>query len=221
MLTKKWNKYNLEVGQIYGCYTIVDIGPFFIQSQPNRGHIKVRCNECNREYLKRRDVIYRPPKKCRNCANKDNVIKNQQKGLINRKGYSASGHRGVGDLSKTQFLKFKNSAKKRNIPWSDEVTIEYLWDLFLEQKGRCALSGLEVKITGDKHQPITNKNGNINTDLNLTASLDRIDSSKGYEIGNLQWLHVRVNFMKNVYDQEEFINIATKIALTQKRKKYE
>lgn len=220
-MSKTYVKYEPKVGEIYGCYKILDIGPFFIESQPNRAFFKVQCKICNKTFLKRRDFIYRPPLKCRNCANKENFIKNKEKNLINRKGYSKSGHRGIGGLSKTQFSKFKWSAKKRNIFWSEDVTLEYLWNLYQQQDGKCALSGLEIKITGKVHEPITNKNGNINTALDLTASLDRIDSSKGYEVGNLQWVHVRVNFMKNTYNQEEFIEMCNRVAITQKRKKYE
>lgn len=222
MESRNWNKYNLENGQIFGCYIIIDVGPYFLKSQPNRGYIKVKCNKCRTEYLKRRDsIIYKPVGQCRNCANKNNYLKNKEKGIINRKGYTACGHRGIGKLSKTQYSKYRYSAKKRNIHWDEDVTLKYLWDLFIAQNGKCALSGLELKITGEDHEPITTKNGNINTSLDLTASLDRIDSNIGYIIGNLQWVHVRINFMKNTYSQEEFVKMCTLVALTQKRKKYE
>ena len=215
-------KYNLENGQTYGCYVIVDVGPFFIESQPNRGFLKVRCTGCGEKYLKRRDhVIYRPPARCRNCANRNNALRNQRRGIINRKGYSAYGHRGIGDLSKTQFGKMKWSAQKRGIEWDDDVTLEYCWDLYEKQGGKCALSGLSLKITGAKHEPITGKNGNINRKLDLTASLDRVDSNLHYTRGNLQWVHVRINFMKNTFNQQEFVKMCTLVALTQKRKKYE
>ena len=220
-MSKAYIKYEPKNGETYGCYKIIDIGPFFIESQPNRAFFKVQCTKCNKIFFKRRDFIYKPPSKCRNCANKENFVRNKERNLINRKGYCKAGHRGVGGLSKTQFSKFKWSAKKRNIFWDDNVTLDYLWNLYEKQQGKCALSGMDIKITGEEHEPITNKNGNINTSLDLTASLDRIDSSRGYEIGNLQWLHVRVNFMKNVFNQEEFIQICTKIALTHKKKKYE
>jgi len=38
-----------------------------------------------------------------------------------------------------------------------------------------------------------------------TASLDRIDSSKGYVRGNIQWVHIAINFMKHSLPEEEFI----------------
>ena len=45
-----------------------------------------------------------------------------------------------------------------------------------------------------------------------TASLDRIDSNKGYVEGNVQWVHVDVNYMKLDYDQDYYINICRLIA---------
>jgi len=37
-----------------------------------------------------------------------------------------------------------------------------------------------------------------------TASLDRIDSSKGYESGNIQWVHKQLNNMKQALPENEF-----------------
>ena len=45
-----------------------------------------------------------------------------------------------------------------------------------------------------------------NTDNNNDSiSLDRIDSSKGYEENNVQWVHKDINLMKNKYDNKYFI----------------
>lgn len=39
----------------------------------------------------------------------------------------------------------------------------------------------------------------------MIASLDRIDNSKGYVEGNLQWLCKRVNYMKHTMNNEYFL----------------
>jgi hypothetical protein len=77
------------------------------------------------------------------------------------------------------------------------VTIEYAWDLFLKQDKKCALSGISLEISGT---------GKYNT-----ASIDRIDSSKGYEPDNVQWVHKDINFMKGILSQEYFIDLCRKI----------
>ena len=41
----------------------------------------------------------------------------------------------------------------------------------------------------------------------MTASLDRIDSSKGYIKGNVQWVHKEFNKMKLDLLDKEFIDI--------------
>ena len=42
--------------------------------------------------------------------------------------------------------------------------------------------------------------------------MDRIDSTKGYIKGNVQWVHKTVNIMKNTFDNTLFINLCKKIA---------
>lgn len=71
------------------------------------------------------------------------------------------------------------------------LTPEYLDELWEKQEGRCKFSGLRLI-------PPLNHHGS-----NFTGSLDRIDSSKGYTEGNVQWVHKRLNTMKmNMCDAE-------------------
>jgi hypothetical protein len=51
-----------------------------------------------------------------------------------------------------------------------------------------------------------------------TASLDRIDSSKGYTIDNVQWVHKTVNLMKRELNQQDFIDICNKISYYNKER---
>lgn len=81
-----------------------------------------------------------------------------------------------------------------------EISIKEAWNLFLEQERKCALSGIELEF------------GKTNKDK-FTASLDRIDSSKGYTLDNVQWVHKDINRMKNVFSQEYFIETCKAIAL--------
>lgn len=89
----------------------------------------------------------------------------------------------------------KSNAKIRNIQFS--ITIEEAWDLFEKQGRKCALSDLPLSLEFSSA-----KNGPI-----PTASLDRIDNSKGYVLENLQWLHKDVNLMKLTHNQEYFIEL--------------
>lgn len=89
-------------------------------------------------------------------------------------------------------------AQQRNLDFS--ITKEYISSLLISQNYKCALSGVKIKfpIRGEKRSAIT-------------ASLDRIDSSKGYIVGNVQWVHKRVNIMKMNMTDDIFIDWCEKI----------
>ena len=75
--------------------------------------------------------------------------------------------------------------------------------LFETQERRCALTNVELVMTRDRKQN--------------SASLDRIDSTKGYVKGNLQWVHRDVNRMKSDFPQEDFLEWCRKVALANPR----
>lgn len=90
------------------------------------------------------------------------------------------------------------------------IGIEYGWQLYLEQGGRCALSGIPIYFTlPGAQQSAHQKQFGANT-----ASLDRINSSGNYTEGNVQWVHKNVNAMKLAYDQNYFIDMCKSISLT-------
>lgn len=100
--------------------------------------------------------------------------------------------KGVGELSATYYYRTRRNARLRNMAF--EVSIEYLWNLYKEQEGKCALTGLPIpfgKYTKEKNE----------------ASLDRVDSSKGYIEGNVQWVHKDINHMKWDLTPERFIQL--------------
>ena len=59
--------------------------------------------------------------------------------------------------------------------------------------------------------PIMNIPFNRN-EKRYTYSIDRIDSSKGYIVGNVQWIHKTINQMKWNSSQEEFIEFCKAVA---------
>jgi len=97
--------------------------------------------------------------------------------------------RGYKEISAHHFYSIKYSAKNRNLPF--RMTIEQCWKLFIQQKERCALTGLKLNFQSCYEK----RDG--------TASLDRIDSSKGYIEDNVQWIHKDVNYMKQDFTEEK------------------
>lgn len=127
---------------------------------------------------------------------KDRLFRENSQGCYDCRGKRVSGKNNVNwsgyeSISGTMLSHIKQSAKTRNIIF--DVSIEYLNDLWVASKNKCSISGIHIEMNG-------------------TASLDRIDSSKGYIKGNVQWVHKNVNIMKRSLGQDEFIDICRAIA---------
>ena len=95
--------------------------------------------------------------------------------------------------------------RKKNIEVSPLITKEYLWILYLLQNKKCALSGQNIYLAASRKDKKEN-----------TASVDRIDSSKGYIPENVQWVHKKINKMKYNYPQDHFIKLCEKVAKNNK-----
>lgn len=99
----------------------------------------------------------------------------------------------------------KFGATKRGIEWS--ITKEFMWELYLKQNRKCAYSKI----------PIHFSSNNLEHKLGVgTASIDRIDSSKGYAPDNVCWVHKRVNVMKGNMALEEFFEFCEAVAYNNK-----
>lgn len=107
--------------------------------------------------------------------------------------------KGVGELSSTFFTACRQNAKKRNIDF--EITMADEWKQYEKQGGICPLSNVPIKLSE------TTRHGHKLG----SASLDRIDSSKGYTKDNIQWVHKTINLMKNVLSQDDFIQWCNKV----------
>ena len=144
------------------------------------------CPNCGDEqsYLRRNYAImsYNEAKECKSCSNKK-PENNSHRGWIK------------GVLRTSFAYKYQAQADVRGLDW--DITFEYLAELLIKQDFKCALTGWDIDAME------VNKN---------TASLDRIDSSKGYIEDNVQWVHKVVNMSKQQYSQEEFIDMRKAVA---------
>lgn len=99
------------------------------------------------------------------------------------------------------YARAKRGAKTRSIPW--RITMQQFLDQFAKQGGKCALTGVELQWP----------KGALEANLGRhTASLDRIDSSRGYTADNIQWVHKFVNMLKGKRTDAELIHWARLIA---------
>jgi hypothetical protein len=88
----------------------------------------------------------------------------------------------------------KSSERKKG---DTDLDLEYLEQLWQEQNGKCAFTGMPLVLR--KHGRYDGRNDSIKT-----ASLDRIDSSKGYVKGNVQFVSAALNMAKQDMDDDTF-----------------
>jgi hypothetical protein len=110
-----------------------------------------------------------------------------------------SNWKGCGDLSGDHWRRITKGAEGRNLELS--ITIEDAWNKYLQQNGKCAISGVDITLRGQEIG-ISSKCVHEKT----TASLDRIDSLLGYTIDNIQWIHKDLNQMKSDRSMETFLS---------------
>lgn len=140
--------------------------------------------------MKRRatQLVLGRSKSCRSCA------------ASLREAEKSPFWKGIGPMSAQYLNRLTHRGK------SVTCTLQDLYDQWRDQRGRCALSNVFLDLEGntDKHEP--------------TASVDRIDSSKGYHKDNIQWVHKRVNTMKNNMTDEELVIWCRRIVHIAKKK---
>lgn len=89
----------------------------------------------------------------------------------------------------------KDSAKRaRNMGWQFNVDRAYLVNLWHEQQGRCAISGM----------PMQTQSGTREEKNPYRASLDRVDNSQGYVRGNVRFVCHWVNNAKSTWADHVF-----------------
>jgi hypothetical protein len=140
------------------------------------------CPSCQKEvtHLRRNycigaDLMQQP---CKKCSNKNN----HPSGM-------------VGAVRVSWLEAFSKSAVSRGYLW--ELTPEIVNELYIEQNGLCALSGLSISWSS--------------VGWDHTASIDRIDNNIGYTIDNIQLVHKKINMMRGVLPVDEFISLCNAV----------
>lgn len=134
----------------------------------------VRCKCGAHGKINKASIVRGLSTKCKNC-----------RALAGDKNPKWRGHK---DVPQHTYSIMCRAAAVRGIPV--EVTIEDLQEQYEKQGGRCALTGLPIRI------------GSLKT--GREASVDRIDNARGYTKDNIQWVHKDVNLMKNKFNEDYF-----------------
>jgi hypothetical protein len=179
-------KYNVKIGEVSNTFKCVS--ELFKYKTSNHYYVKCICSHCNLKKIIRTDCFVRKSIKCKNC-----LYNERKQGII------------IGKVPKWYFNSVKNLASQRDIEFS--ISIEDMHLLWEKQNKKCALTGidltfgLEYETLGNGYQRLTNSH------RLTTASLDRIDSEKGYTIDNIQWVEKNINIFKNALSNDDFIGL--------------
>lgn len=183
-------RYNNElVGKKFHKLTVVSRGP---NASDQKRRWNCKC-DCGKDVLvKTYNLLKNKTTSCYKCRCQERWV-----------GVNASRWTGIGDLWGNHFAAIRSGAKKRNIRF--EVTIEQLWDLFVKQEGRCAITGQKL-ILGSRKKGL------------ITGSLDRMNSDGHYTIDNVQWIHKTVNRIKWDVPMDTFLVMCHQVAKHNKHK---
>jgi hypothetical protein len=139
----------------------------------------VRCVHCSNKFEIGKWNVVKNTKGCTSCAAKSMSGKNSP----HWKGY--------GDVPGVFLTKIRPNRKSRNLPIN--LTLEYLSRLWHEQRGKCRYTGISLSFGSSTEES--------------TASLDRIDSTKGYIPENVQFVHKDINKMKWDLSEDRFLEL--------------
>jgi hypothetical protein len=159
----------------------------------NRGRVywECKCITCGAVKRVRDDSLKKSLFGCIDCSNKEPIG-------TRKPGMESPIYKGTKDISLTQWKNIKKHSVRNSRILEFTISIEFAQKLLEQQNYKCKLTGLSL-VTQDKNEKYNCKK--------ITASLDRIDSSKGYIEGNIQWVHKKVNTIKWNLEQSEFIEL--------------
>lgn len=152
------------------------------------------CGRCGEEkplteFYKRTDRGSNTPKYksvCKGC--------HRQYVALQKKTYTALHYRNLDSRFKNLLTKART---RRTKEVSSTLTPDYLKGLWETQQGLCAYSRVPLQLEANHPHAI---------------SLDRVDSNKGYQEGNLQLVSASVNRMKQEFGEVFFLNLCCQIA---------
>ncbi len=180
--------------------------------------IEIVCANCNknfqkdfREYKRQiKNAKYRffCNRSClaskRNSENKpdQNTIKGQEKikKLIDQFG----GKTRRDQYSPFRWFILRAEFRNKKKHYDCNITVEYLKNLWEDQKGICPLTGWNLLLPNSTRKAWKYKDP-------ANASLDRIDNSKGYIEGNVRFVAVMANYARNNFSDDQLIEFCKSV----------
>jgi hypothetical protein len=168
---------------------------------------RIICNNCGIEFEKAISEIKR--NKNHFCSLRCSAIFRNDINKKNFKGYSGNPKYLITYNCSDEYTGFREFLRRaRNRKNLGDLTLIDLKEQWNKQNGECPYTGIKLKLPSStiKHQ------------LFELASLDRINSNKQYERGNVVFVSTPINYMKNSMTEKETIEYCKKIAYFWKNK---
>lgn len=176
--------------------------------------VKLICNNCGKEFHRNKSEFNRNKKEgtklfcSRSCSSKTNISGLRAKGKLIGDEFSPFRFHlnSIKVRLKIQKQKIKSSVKEFSITLQD---LKEQWDL---QNGLCPYTGWDLlsplnTTTWKRLEKVPNR-----------ASVDRIDSNKGYIKDNIQFVSLIAQYAKNMWDEKELYNFCEAVIANKKAK---
>lgn len=158
----------------------------------------VTCEFCNKVFKKDNRFINRTNKKkgkhycSQSCAGKDKVRINPSLKEHLRNGSSRDSY----SQFRRHYLSAGQRARKKGMDFT--ITLRDLKAIWDKQEGKCVYT----------HLPMLDLPSTTNKRVKepMRASLDRIDSSRGYTPDNVQWVTLICQFAKNCFPEKQVVD---------------
>ena len=160
--------------------------------------IKIQCENCGKQFERRKADVNRTIREGRrNYCSLSCCAKHSQLGRPCKNPDFIKQFAGNRKDEYSQFRYHLRKAKERKKKC--DLTLEYLKELWDKQNGICPYTGMQLL------EYVWNKSKKPNT-----ASLDRIDSSKGYIKGNVRFICLMANYARNKWSDKEVVEFISK-----------
>ena len=159
----------------------------------------ITCDGCGEKFEKEDRYIKAAQKNGRknfcslNCHGKNQGYKNFPGDEWNKSEKNQNHLKKICNNRHDEYSPFRTLLKScRNRTKEFDLDLPYLKDLWQKQNGKCAVTGVDLHLKNSYNK-------------NYQASIDRIDSSKGYIKGNIRFTSVSVNWLKSNLDDEHLL----------------
>ena len=165
--------------------------------------IDLKCSVCGKEYRKELKEYNRCCKRgySATCGRSCGISSGNKKSPRLTDHLIGLGGRKINTLSPFKYYLNKTRCKSRVSKYGQpNLTLEFLKSLWDNQNGICPYTKLKMEL------PESTRDSDIKANSPLKASLDRIDPSKGYVQGNVEFVCLAVNLAKSSFSKEQMLD---------------